>query len=60
LSIILRPVALCNRVFLRFSQKFFEKSTDISGISKMPGVEGLRKGKSSPAFAVAKGGEYHE
>ena len=45
--------------FVLFSN-FFKKHTRIFGVSKSRGVEGLRKGKSSPVFAVAKGGDYHE
>ena len=43
--------------FLRFPEKIFGNPAFVSGVIKTLGVEGLRKGKSSPAFAVAKGGE---
>jgi len=45
--------------FLRFPEKIFRNLAFVSGVIKTLGVESLRKGKSSPTFAVAKGG-YHE
>ncbi len=40
-----------------FPEKILRNPAFVSGVFKTLGVEGLRKGKSSPAFAVAKGGE---
>ena len=54
--ISLAPVCILQAgAFLRFPEKIFGNPAFVSGVIKTLGVEGLRKGKSSPAFAVAKG-----